>query len=523
LFAFILPAAFLNLWLLAFPHQILIIAGFWLFFGGVFYFAISWANAHFNGIRALFAARSPAPQIVPRVFLAALFLFPFGLLAGQQVLEFIRILSTGKVYDLSGWMSPADGAGPYVLMSLAIVLAACAATLLAARQPRLRQSLESMPDRYYILIIFLAALSMRFFFIYAFDTQPVSDFRLINSDALAVARGGRPQNMYVATHVVVTMLYGSLYKIFCRPLVVIKFFHALLYAFSGLFIYHAARDILGSRFWAGIAGTLLVSWPSLAFYSNVLSPEHLFIFLECALVYFAARFFTRQNTGAARAGWLEGIAEYIGIGLLIGLMGVFRPFGQLFLIAFLITLVVYARGWQALKKSAVKVSVLLLTVWLTGMLPAVIAGYYDTHFANVRPCNFLVGMSIDAAGQYNVNDVGLCRSIRLTSSNQGEFIRRVFDTVWARLQAGQNQILPFLGKKFEILWLNSNLIIFWAIRLAEGSPQAESALLLAQKVNLIDFTMMLVATLTCLIGTGIAFFRGLKPPVFFILLSFLGL
>lgn len=520
LVAFIVPSVFFSLPLFAFSRQIMIIAGFWLVCGLGFYFAISRAADRFDSVGNLFPARLTFQQAARRVFLAVFLLFPLGLLTYQHFHEFFQVVVTGQVYDPTGWMAPLTGAGAYTLTSLAYVLLAVYALILLAGRPHIRQYFEGLSDRYIILVILLAALSIRLFFIYTVNSQPFSDFDLIHLDALRLSQGDNPQEMYVATHVIVTMIYGLLYKVFGPYLLVIKIFQALLHALSGIFIFYTGKEILGSRFWAGVTGILAVSWPSLALYSNVLTPEHLFLFVECALLYFVVRFFKKQRLSPHTDGWLAGIWDFVLLGFLFGLLGMFRPFSQLFSIAFLLTLVIYARDFDQLKKTAVKALVLVLVAWLLGVIPGIIASHYDNVFINVRPCSLLVGMNIESMGQFNVADKDLCWESGLASADQNKFTQIMLETVLGRLHAHQDQILSFMAQKFEILWTNSNLIVFWAIQLAEGEDKGP-ALALARNVNLIDFSMMLVATLACLIGTVIAFFKDVKPAVFFMLLTFL--
>jgi hypothetical protein len=90
------------------------------------------------------------------------------------------------------------------------------------------------------------------------------------------------------------------------------------------------------------------------------------------------------------------------------------------------------------------------------------------------------------------------------------------DIIWERFQKQQNDLLLFIDEKFAILWTNSNGILFWTVRQVNGGDQ-NSILETVRKIDLIDFAIMLLLTITCVIGTILAFFKDLKPAVFFCL------
>jgi hypothetical protein len=520
LVAILVPSLFFNIFLLPFPLQILIIVGIWFCFGIIFYFFISWGIGRFSVLSALFTTDLSFQQMIRKVFLAIFFLFPVCVIAFQHLREFFQILIQGKVYDPIGWLAPQEGAGPFLISALAISIFIILLPFSVAGKPRLRKYLDNMPDCYYIIFILLAGVSIRLLFIHLINTQPISDFAVINSDAILVSQGASPNGMYVVNHVMPTMIYGFLYKIFGPDLMVIKVFHIALYVLSGIFIFFVGKENFGNKPWAGIAGILVVVWPSLALYSNVLTPEHLFIFAECALVFVVSRFFQKQRISQVKTSVIREMFKFAVIGFLLGIMGMFRPFSQLFLIAFLITLFIYGSSIN-LKRMVLNISTLLLIVGLLNNVPVIVARQYQSrHFGNIRACNFLAGMDFEASGQYAEGST-LCRNILSSSPNETSVIKKVAEIILERLRAEQDHLLPFFDKKLAILWVNSNEIVYWAIQLAKGDDPV-FALDVAQKVNLIDFAMMFIASLACIIGSILAFFKDVKATIFFCLVSFFG-
>jgi hypothetical protein len=459
--------------------------------------------------------------LLRKIFLAVFFLFPIILIFSQQLPEFLQILSTGRSSDFIGWLPSDDHNRALFIQIFALSCIVLMGLFLAGKRPSVQSFFNNLSDFWYVLFILLFSLAIRIPIIYSINTQPISDFGIINEDALALAQGDRPTHMYVATHVAVTIVYGFVYDVFGSDLSLLKIFHAVAYALAGIFLYGAGKMIFDSKLWAWITALLLVGLPSLAVYSNVLTPEHLFILVECALIFVVASLFrnhqtTEQKTGDALTK--PFIARSILIGLLIGLMGMFRPFSELFLVAFVFTLFLYIRSFKAI---AVSTLCVLVAFWLLRDIPALIATHYQNQFGNIRPCNLLVGLNFEAAGQYNAEDVELCSKLRTEISDETVLTRTIMDIIWERFQKQQNDLLLFIDEKFAILWTNSNGILFWTVRQVNGGDQ-NSILETVRKIDLIDFAIMLLLTITCVIGTILAFFKDLKPAVFFCLLAFFG-
>ncbi len=127
---------------------------------------------------------------------------------------------------------------------------------------------------------------------------------------------------------------------------------------------------------------------------------------------------------------------------------------------------------------------------------------------------------MEAAGRWNLDDYYLCKQIRSESANQSEVTKRVLGVVWDRLQGKLNLIVPFLSNKFTLVWQNSGETLSWT--LPPDKEISQNELHLINQVNAVDFALMLIGTFACLAGTVIAFFRGLKPAVFFSLAVLFG-
>ena len=517
-----LLSIFPSIFLLTFSHQILIISSVWLCFSAIFYLLIHWLAGRHDGMNALLSTEINFQQLLVKTFLAVFFLFPIGLIASQHLKEFTRILTQGQTSNFLGQLLPKNGTRPFFIGVMVIGLFLVLALFILRRKPRTKKYLDNLADRYYILFIMLAGSIIRLIFIYLVNTQPVSDFANINSDAILLSQGAEPTQLHIATHVLVTMIYGLFYRVLGPQLIVIKLFHLGLYALSGLFIYYAGKEIFENKLWAGAAGALVVTWPSLAIYSNVLTPEHLFILVECALVFAVSRFFKNQASteNGNKQGVILELFWFVVIGFLLGVLGMFRPFSYLFLIAFLISLFIFKRSFH-LGRTVLNISVLLLVFLLLDSVPVVLGNFYHAYIPSSRPCNLLVGLNITTLGQFNIEDVNLCHDIRSQIPDKSAFAKKMTEIALNRLRTEQNQLIPFVDKKFAILWTNSDGIIFWAINLvSDAKPYA--ILEMTQKINLVDFAMMFIATLACLAGTVMAFFKGIKPALFFYLLSFFG-
>jgi len=520
--AAMLAGSVFNLSSFPLSRQILIIALLWLLLASILYLAISRLSDRFGKIRALYTEHLTPGVLFRRIFLAGFLIFPMSMILYVQSQELVQILFDQKLSNFTGFTStnPPPGfllAGSLILSTLLIFF-----IFSAGKRVFIRQFLNELPDFYYILLIFLAAFAARIVFIHFIETQPRSDFALIEKDAALLAQGAQPTDMYVSTHVAITMIYGFLYRAFGRELIVIKVFHLVVYALSGMFLYLAGKRVFYNKLWAGLSGILLTVWPSLALYSNVLTPEHLFILMECALLFAVSLFFDDQE--AAHAKKPVGIKKFFIfpiIGFLLGLLGMFRPFSELFLVAFIITLFLWNSGRKFVIWNILGIFTVFIVFWVLGQIPRAVAKLYNNQFPNIRPCSLLVGLNVDSTGLWSMEDYYLCREIRLQAADQDEIAQRVLKIVVERLQARQNQLLPFMNKKFAFLWQNSSGILLWTIQ-PEPAENSVSTIDMVQKVNVIDFALMFIGTLACLAGTVIAFFKDVKPVIFFGLVTFLG-
>ena len=518
----ILSPLFPYVFHLPFSQQILIISSIWFCFSITFYLLIYWLSGRLGGLDALLSVKLNFQQLLAKIFLAVYFLFPIGLIASQHWREFIQLLTRGQSSDFIGWLPPENGTSAFFTAVLVLCLFLFFALLIVGNGLRTKRYLNNLADRYYVLFIVLAGSIIRLIFIFSINTQPVSDFANINADAILLSQGAAQTQMHVATHVVVTMIYGFLYQVFGPRLVVIKLFNLALYALSGVFIYYAGKDVFENKFWAGVAGAIFVTWPSLAIYSNVLTPEHLFVLVECALIFVVSRFFRNQGPTESenKQGTIQESSWFVLIGALLGLLGMFRPFSYLFLIAFLISLFIFKRSFH-LGRIVLNISILLSVFLVLDSVPMALGNYYHAYIPISRPCNLLVGLNITTSGQFNIDDVNLCHDVRSQKSDESALTQKMTEIALDRLSVEQSRVIPFVDKKFAILWTNSNGIIFWAVNLvSDANPHA--ILSMAQKINFVDFALMFIATLACLVGTVIAFFKDIKPALFFCLLSFFG-
>lgn len=459
--------------------------------------------------------------VLRKIFLAAFFLFPISLILYQQILEFFKILWSGQTSDFIGWLPLATDNRTFFISVFVLTCSLILIVFFVVNKLRVRFFLNSLPDVWYILFILLLSLAIRLPIIHLINTQPISDFGIINADALSLAHGGQPTHMYVATHVVLTMIYGFVYQLFGSDLGVIKIFHAAVYGLSGVSLYAAGKLIFESKVWATVVAILLVSWPSLAVYSNVLTPEHLFILVECALLFAVAYLFKKSEPSDLNTGnrhWVQLLLWSIIVGFLIGLLGMFRPFSELFLTALIFTLTLYTRN---LKTIVVILFCIFTAFWLVRDIPNDIAGYYKNKFGNIRPCNLLVGLNVEASGQYNTEDHDLCSKLRTELPDETAFTKTIMQIVWDRLLQEKKDLMLFVNEKFAILWTNSNGILYWAVQLVQGGNQ-EFILDTIQKVNLMDFAVMFLIMIVNVVGAVIAFFKDIKPALFFCLMAFFG-
>lgn len=494
-------------------RQLLTVFVLWLCLGVFFYAIVSLLAARFVDVRALLKIELRADVALRKIFLAVLFVFPFGLMLFVQFGELINSPIYQKYIEPIGASLLKDGNLWVFLSALIIWLLIIGGSIVFHN----RKVWGDIPDAVYIFVIVLAALVLRGLIMTAIRTEPNSDFAVIHEDAMRFAHGLSPQKMYISTHVILIMIYGFLYKIFGINVMVAQIFSLFCYSLAGVFIYLAGKETLGNRFWGFLSGLFLVTWPSLTFYSNVLTPEHPFILIECALLYALALFFKREDMGR----WKHNLLWFLLFGLLFGLLSLFRPFSQLFLIAFVITLFLHGRGWKNVFKQGVGLLVLLAVFWFVGTLPGAIASHYHNQFSRTRLCNLWVGVNFDTAGVFNTEDSNKCRKLQAHNPNDADFTKTISGLIVQRISDGRDRIPLLIGQKFAVLWANAAIVLY-SVFSDVLETDADNFINIVHRVNLIDFVVTFVVTLACLVGVAIAFFKDVKPVVFFSLLSFFG-
>lgn len=491
----------------------------WSAFTVIYFLTIRSLLLRFEMVRNWFSFDLNFGTIVRRGFLAIFLLFPMSLI----LYENLHLFLTKFPAILGGetkrnWQSlTAD----LLFFIFTVLLFFLAVFFLMKLKKSANQMFNKWPDYYYVFAIFIFSVGVRLFFISHINTQPESDFLVINNDALRIAEGKNPAAIYVTTHVAITLIYGGLYKLFGTDLVVLKFFHAFVYSLSGVLIYFVGKQVFNSKLWGWIAGTLLVLWPSLAIYSNVLTPEHVFILAECAFLLVAVKLFGNHSeieTSQIKTG--RQVLLFCTTGIFLGMMGLFRPFDLLFLIALVIILLVYRKN-ISFYVYVLGLAALLIPYAMLSKLPGTVAEYYHQNIPNIRPCNLLVGMSIESNGQWNLNDYYLCRNIRENSADSSEYMSGVMQIVRERFIPRQAELFPFLEKKFSILWGDSYGIMAWSTQPVADGVSGEM-INLALNLSLVELAVTLLLLVACLLAVILSLFQDIKAIPFLVMMAFFG-
>lgn len=507
-----------------FSNQVIILMALWLCLGIVSYLVIARLAKRWAGLRDMLTIENRFGLVYRKIFLAVFFIFPMGIIFYVQFAEVINIPVYASYMQSIGQLSLKAIYKQLLLSMMSLVW--CFSIVIGLVSFAMAKW-KKMPDIVYILVILAATVFMRAILMTTIKTLPFSDFALINENAIRIAQGDSLKNIFAGTYIFIIMIFGYLYNIFGVNLTVVYVFNMVCYVLAGVFMYYVGKEVFQSQFWGGLAGFLLIAWPSLIFYSNVLTPEHLFILVESAMLYLLVLFFKRvdglENGLGEKTGWKRYLPWYLAFGLLLGLLSLLRPFSQLYLLAFIITLIVYYKWtpknsmWRVLG-----VLMLLTLVVFIDSLPEKIAEHYHVQFTHARYCNLLVGMNFDIAGSYNLEDRLLCVQLQKNIPDESQLAKAFLSLVWQRIIDGRSLFAVLLEKKFTILWANSTNIFFWAIaRVSQGDRNAIRNL--TARINFIDYGIMFTATTFNLVGVMIAFFKkDVKPVIFFSMLAFFG-
>lgn len=199
----------------------------------------------------------------------------------------------------------------------------------------LRYCTCKMSEALILISLFAGAVLVRALSQAFFNTQPISDYMDAINEATAFL-GGPMRSLETARFPYwgfYRITLTTLFHIFKPTVETVKSFNLLLSGLTAVCIYLLGKKMTGARKFGALAALIYVIDPANLLYINMPTAEHIFVLLfPIAILVFLALFEHIERKKIIR------ITMALGLGIVIGLMDIYKPMVPVLLIAMGITL-----------------------------------------------------------------------------------------------------------------------------------------------------------------------------------------
>jgi hypothetical protein len=356
----------------------------------------------------------------------------------------------------------------------------------------------------FVMAVLVRALSQAFF-----NTEPISDYMDAVNAATAFMQG--PVRSLETARFPYWGFYritlSALFRVFGATISTIKNANLLLSGLTAVSIYLLGKRLFSAEKFGLIAALIFIFDPANILYINLATGEHIFVLLyPIAMLLYLALFGEKDRKGVVSA--LLGIL----LGLVIGLMDMYKPIAPIILTAMLIALALSA--WPAEGEKKERIGRILRQGLL---IIAMLGAYYVTkevcfstvaHYAQIPPnrhgigWTLRVGLDLENRGRVSA-PLAYEMSTRYHAS--GEDYRTVnaqlVDEALEQIQGKRfSELFRFAKDKFSFTWQSNQDFYNWASNSQmENGWIAYDAEWLALRVNpLIDAVLTFTLALSSL-------------------------
>jgi hypothetical protein len=287
--------------------------------------------------------------------------------------------------------------------------------------------------------------------------EAARDFSRMYETAAAFASGGPipdPEYQSLFPHLKGYPIYLSfIFRLFGPSVAAAQIFNLLCSLVSAALLFSIGKKLLGLM--GGLAAGLL--WALMPSHFMILSltasePLHIMLTLFAVCGYLRA---VDSLTGRR----YEMLLRWFGVGGVVGISGVVRPIGPVYLIAFALCALVFVKSRR-----------------LFAAVPAMLAGYLAIAIftSGGFGWNLYIGMNRESAGMWNAKDYAVLEA-RMEEGLPANDIQALFraegiERLHERLGEGTG-FLRFMGRKFRNVWSQDSFIVYWLSQGArENSP-----------------------------------------------------
>lgn len=335
-----------------------------------------------------------------------------------------------------------------------------------------------------LISLFTSAVIVRALSQVFFNTQPISDYMDAIKAAAAFMQG--PMRSLETARFPYWGFYRitltTLFHLFSPTVDTIKAVNLLLSGLTAVSIYLLGKKMTGARKFGAVAALIYTADPANLLYINMPTGEHFFVLLfPIAMLAFLALFDQTEHKTAIRIGMA------LLLGILIGLMDIYKPIVPIILIAMLITL---ALSEWLVKRPATENEKRKIQIMMHALLIAVtLIAYVSTkqlcfsaieHYAQIPPnrhgigWTLRVGLNMKSKGRVSAP---LAYSMSTMYHESGEDYKAVnavlVDQALAQIEGVPlPELFPFVQDKFTFTWQSNQDFYNWAT-----NTQVESGLM----------------------------------------------
>ena len=317
--------------------------------------------------------------------------------------------------------------------------------------------------------VLVRALSQAFF-----NTQPISDYM----DAIKAATAfmdGPTRSLETARFPYwgfYRITLTALFDLFSPTIETVKSFNLLLAGLTAVSMYLLGKKMAGSRRFGALAALMYVIDPANLLYINMPTGEHIFALLfPIAILLFLMLFAQTERKTAIRIGLA------LSLGIVIGLMDIYKPMVPVLLIAMGITLAL--TEWLAVKPAAEKekrtkriaMDALLIVVMLVTFVSTKQVCYSAIeHYAGIPPnrhgvgWTLRVGLNQESKGRVSAPLAYEMSTMYFESGEDYEAVRDVLIAdALAQIEGMPfTEVFTFAREKFTFTWQSNQDFYNWA-------------------------------------------------------------
>lgn len=338
----------------------------------------------------------------------------------------------------------------------------------------LRYCAWKMSDALILISLFASAVVVRALSQAFFNTQPISDYMDAINEATAFL-GGPMRSLETARFPYwgfYRITLTTLFHLFSPTIETVKSFNLLLSGLTAVCIYLLGKKMTGARKFGALAALIYVIDPANLLYINMPTAEHIFVLLfPIAILVFMLVFDHTEPKMTIR------IVMALGLGIVIGLMDIYKPMVPVLLIAMGITLAL--TEWMGHKATTEKDKRRKQIVMHALLIAVMLISYLSTkqlcfstieHYALIPPNRHGIGWTLRVGlNMENMGRVSAPLAYRMSTMyyESGENYKEV-NTVLVEEALAQIKDVPvpalaaFVRDKFTFTWQSNQDFYNWA-------------------------------------------------------------